>query len=1211
MYKFQFKSIVVAFIFLFSAVLPAQTTTEELIQTETEDLDVITEVDPILNQEAEPKEESAGLPVQDTVDADDASATETDAPDLKNLKRRSRATQLIIQHASYEELFFLLRDVGLEARGSKAQMQARLYEYYKLDPPIEDSESNEGIEVVIDTAENVATFAIEEIDDDYIRLSGGIILTLIDNTTKQRHSIAADSLLLNKNSRYMTATGSVRYELQRPNSDGPEVFEGDTITINIDSWEGVFIDGISEIDQTIDGKAVTMVFYGDTVVRSSRNAVTFSDVDITTGSNLEEGYFSIHVKKLWLLASDEWAVLNPVVRVGHVPLIWFPFYFQPGDRLFFRPVLGIHSAYGPYIQTTTYLFGNPSEESGATFSLLQIDATSKTDREIDGLFLRPKKKTSGETDPKKQSIREIAEERNWLLKFYLDGYARRGIFLGLTGTFHNLASIESEDGRMTYAAIDSLSIDNYYAFTRTLFSPGIGAYTNLIPYNGVMQDHWDSGNLFNLEIPFRFMVDLAANITLFNLRFDVLFELYSDTTIGTEFLNRSEVFSWDFALGRQTPLESISSRSRTEWSIRTSYNFNRLPFTGKAAEVWDIVNQLASINLRNFEILFISGAKNKQASDISGILNAATITRGVDQSFYAPLELIAPIIQGSISGTLFSYPFPSYYTKARGSPDLESLHGQRPIEAGSLHTPWEDDANESDESSDSMGQQHPPLLQKNYTTPYFDPFTFYLSYSFNPNFEFNSVTNVDDWLRASDIDFAKLFLYQSYSLYAQLSVNYDMTFFNAMVTHSGDIFLTLRDNQLVSFDEQNGTTAERIAVTEDLFEKNDFDVQYNSLTAVYPLKQFPQLGSSSIIHSIHMLLYDEKFEYTVTPTQLISSISTRVFEWSNEFVTQHSLRMNVRLTALGILQNYSLSITLPPSDEINLSPSLSIDAGPVSVNASIQIRDLTRTVVYDPLQLGISAGFDFADGDHKITANQSFQFIVDDPDKVLDYSGTSISISLFKNILSFTNTVYVRDTYRQTYDISTSSWNPSTNTSLIVESSVHTLRIAYSPKPFWKNRITVSGSLNSTLNMNYNIFTDSYFSLNLNLSFAIYQALSISLSMSVQNTALHIYNETYATMLGINHQSFFTDLGNSLNIFDQASLQQGQFKIQGVSLRVTRTYRDWKLSFGYNGNPKIFTQNNVSVYRWDNVFSFSVTWSFLDILRTEGRYEDEVFTLVY
>jgi len=308
-----------------------------------------------------------------------------------------------IATAPFYELIGWLESVGLSTRGDRSALAERLYDFYavtdaELDrhTAAQPSASTDNPPLVIDSASRTRYFTLEEIDERYVRLSGGVLVTLRDDEQGAVHRIEADEVTYNEDQQTLAASGSVIYTLER--GDTVERFTGEALTVELDTWEGAFVQGVTERARTIEGEEIDFAFSGTYITRSIDDVIVLDDGRITSSQAVPPNY-EIRANKIWVLAPGEWGLRNAYLYVGRVPIFYVPFFFKPGNELFFNPAIGTRDRSGTFIQTTTYLIGAPEEQTSA-FSLLQLaeEAGEQADRRIEGLYLVPSEE-SHRTEP--------------------------------------------------------------------------------------------------------------------------------------------------------------------------------------------------------------------------------------------------------------------------------------------------------------------------------------------------------------------------------------------------------------------------------------------------------------------------------------------------------------------------------------------------------------------------------------------------------------------------------------------------------------------------------------------------------------------------------------------------------------------------------------------------------------------------------------------
>ncbi|MDR0390014.1 MAG: hypothetical protein LBH73_08080, partial [Spirochaetaceae bacterium] len=312
----------------------------------------------------------------------DGAADDGEAELPPALSPEQRRTILEIDTSTLGELAAWARELGLGEGGSRESLAQRIRAHLGL-PASEAREGGETQRIItIESARNTEYFTLEVVNEEYARLSGNVRISLKDGETI--HQIEAGEILFNRTRNLLSATGGVSY--RREEGDTVETFRGESIVMDLDNWAGTFMDGISE--RSLAGDEQAYRFEGEIISRTGEDVTVLRKAKITNAKN-KEAYWSINASKLWLLPGSDFAVFNAVLKVGEIPLLYFPFFFYPADELVFHPVLGYRSREGSFLQTTTYLLGRPTASSSEENSITKILGNNDDmERKREGLFLR-------------------------------------------------------------------------------------------------------------------------------------------------------------------------------------------------------------------------------------------------------------------------------------------------------------------------------------------------------------------------------------------------------------------------------------------------------------------------------------------------------------------------------------------------------------------------------------------------------------------------------------------------------------------------------------------------------------------------------------------------------------------------------------------------------------------------------------------------------
>ena len=287
-----------------------------------------------------------------------------------------------IETASYTELVEWCRTVGVPENGDSDALKHRLLDYFEVQS--QPQQKKKGDTFIIRGSDKTRYFNVEQADENYVTISGGVTLEVNEEEKEILHQIQADKLVYNQKKQLMTAEGNVIYT--RKVKDKDEKYFGDKLTFDLDDWSGVFFQGISEKTIDMKGNDTKFFYSGDKIFKSGKNVSVMENATITSNGDPSTSYYRLKAKKIWLLAPGEWGVRNAVLYVGNIPMFYFPFFFKPGDRFVFRPSVGYHDVKGHFIQTTTYFKGEPTS-SGENLSFLAAsDAEDRLyEKELNGL----------------------------------------------------------------------------------------------------------------------------------------------------------------------------------------------------------------------------------------------------------------------------------------------------------------------------------------------------------------------------------------------------------------------------------------------------------------------------------------------------------------------------------------------------------------------------------------------------------------------------------------------------------------------------------------------------------------------------------------------------------------------------------------------------------------------------------------------------------
>ncbi|MCK4516599.1 MAG: LPS-assembly protein LptD, partial [Spirochaetaceae bacterium] len=362
-----------------------------------------------------------------------------------------------IETAGFYELIAWLEGLNQSTTGDRDALRRRVLDYYGLtteEPGAED----ERTPLVVDSAARTRYFTLDEIDERYVRLSGGVTLTLRDDERDVTHQIVADEVTYNQDLNILSASGDVIYTLDR--GGAIEQFTGAALTVQLDDWEGAFVQGVTERARTIEGEQVDFSFAGSYITRSSDDVVVMEDGRVTS-STADPPNYEIRADKIWVLSPGEWGLRNAHLYVGRVAVFYFPFFFRPGNELFFNPSVGVRDREGRFIQTTTYILGEPEEPESA-FSFLQIAEEEGTTgaQKIEGLYLVP------------DEAADLAPpDSGAVLRILTDIYTKLGAYVAIDGEFPEAGALNNLEVYLGLGMSRQIYTYNFSGGGTTTYSP--------------------------------------------------------------------------------------------------------------------------------------------------------------------------------------------------------------------------------------------------------------------------------------------------------------------------------------------------------------------------------------------------------------------------------------------------------------------------------------------------------------------------------------------------------------------------------------------------------------------------------------------------------------------------------------------------------------------------------------------------------------------
>ncbi len=1080
-----------------------------------------------------------------------------------------------IDTAGYYELLSWCRELDLEDSGGRKDLQQRLYRYFEIDSSSIGQDVPEK-RLEIKSARVTEYFTMEEIDEQYVLLQGDVLVELLEGDTV--HEISAQRILLNQTENILTAVGDVDYILRRGEQE--DRFKGERLTFDIESWEGVFFQGLMESERDIGTDTIRFSFLADSINKLENDTIVMRTGRITSSKDLNRPNYQIKAKKIWVLAPGEWAIRNAVLYVGHIPVMYIPFFFYPGDEFFFHPVIDSRDREGNLLQTTTYLLGKkPQKKSALSFLAATEEEESNKKLKLDGLFLRESDEPS-----------DTADTKNWNLKILFDLYSRLGGFAGVEGDFP-----------------PALSFQGGIAVSRSLFTEA-GLYTPVWPENGVYRSFWNRSWLFGIEVPFRYGLSSEWSLDQSGYRFSGRFKYYSDPFFTSDFYNRSEDINWAGVIGLDTPEETTSAATKNfSWEMRGRADFsNLIPGT-----------LLSTLSIPFFNLELYWQSRESTGSESDPIFAADPL-----REFYYPVTMKIPSTSVQIAGVLLSLPRDA--AAAEPGPKLAMPEtpgrGYRPpfntvLSATSPGAASETDTNDSDnaapdEASPAPDQtlsrdgwnlrvpEHkgdlPVLVEK-------DPVAFNLTYQLRPNLIVEQSFDTEDMTGPADVVYDVN--YTTLDTSGTSSLDYSLKIYENQLNFTGSLAYTGSYRTRLNQDFDDSETWQQMV--ENDYKYNKFDFNITPKLSYYPFGESEFFKASTISYDINWIFY----QYLLTVAddgQPVYVNGLPVYHgigptWDEDTVRSHNLAAKLSYKPLAREHSAALSVQLPPNDwllsadlvfyvwllKTTLNTSLTYIEEPVDPEQPI---DTEKVWVYQPLLLRETLELN-----DRITLSEELRFDLEQ--KYLEKSISSLSL------WDFTASFTAERTEPLAFDSET-GWASSGEAERFLPTYVSAAYQMNEHFLFWKNRIQLELLLNSSWDMSLLEYTKSRFNFAFTLKLFIYRFLELSFtSVSYNDWTYRYFPGLPEGLAGLSETwvNPVVDLLRSFNFFDINDRYSSAFNLQSLSLEAIHHLEDWDLTLKYDGKPVLSSESGTLQYEWENSFSILLQWIPIPELRSNIR----------
>jgi len=1135
-------------------------------------------------------------------DASVEEAPKEEPPKSKLNARERQRTELELKASTLPELAAWCRSLGLPEGGTKEELANRIREYFIIPEP---TNSDEGRKVlVIESAQSTEYFKVEVTDEDYARLKGDVQLVLHDD--EDVHKIKADEVLFNRSRNIITASGKVEYV--KIKGDTTEIFRGETITVNIEDWDSVFLNGDSE--KTLESDNTSYRFEGTVISRSYDDVMILKKAKITNAKN-EEALWSIRGTKLWLLPGSDFAVFNAVLSVGEIPVLYFPFFYYSADDLIFHPVAGYRTREGGFIQTSTYILGRPKADTTEKSSITKILGTSADmEKKHNGIFLR--------TTGKKPANTEVTT-----LKLLADYYTNLGLYTGLDFTLPPMGILSSFN----------LSLGT--GFSRTLNTIGTGDYyTPYIQndegiYDGSVE--WNKSNLFSKTMPFRYRMKSESS---FRGRYGGLswaIPFYSDPFIDRDFYQyRAEAMDWfKLILPDDSKKEEDDEQAKLQEKI-TTYQWQ---LNGNISPSVSILSPyVSSLSISSISSSLSFNTKNNGQVEYSG------------KEFFAPDKFVIYNASGSIAGTPLTI---GKKTKEEIKAQEEAEpEGGGPLKGiGTPRTPWEE-SETPQEKKTIEDILTPPALGKTFDLPRSGNAKFSVGYQFSPSgsSELQFMGAYGRWEKIEDVNWNEV-----QSILSSFSGNGSITF---GLDHSDGLYSnslsfsgsgTWRDYNFINEEAEayriknkpDGDLDEKAIenAKRQQYSQTNYLSSYTFSSTIRPLYRDLMFGQSNLQYTLGGTLvkskqykYDRAIEDGPELTPQWGTLKKEETKDGEEIlgIRSHRIASNFAANVMDNVQNLSLSADLPPLDPLiqtnatvkawysTTNAHMDFKKPEMALNKETNINEPNNRWIKDPLHLTETLAFG--------TISTLSHYMVMDAEDDFKVTTVTSSLTLWDFKAAFSAIKLYRWKYKPDnpdHPEGGGKWIQITDEEQRLNPKDLTLTYTKSTaeKDIVKDRLKYSINVNTRLFYDLQQHTNSDFQFSAGFTLNINKFMDLSLSATSKNKVVFRYfkgvpgMEKYTEMYVDGPQNnVLTDLIDSFNFSDISKRQRSGFNMEKFNVKAIHHLGDWDATLDVTMSPYLDTKAIPQKYDINTEVSFLVQWTAISEVKSDLKYEKRTDT---
>nr|WP_318710666.1 hypothetical protein [uncultured Treponema sp.] len=1047
--------------------------------------------------------------------------------------------------------------------------------------------------ITIEGADSSSYRTNEEDNTDEILLSGDVSISVEKGSTKL--SIKADEVTYNRTTETLFAKGNISL-VQSGSSEGEQTISASSLLVNTSTLEGIFDNGRvvqTQSDALNLPSGSTLIVASKIFGRDSSSTIAFKKGELTFCDD-ENPHWKIKASRIWLLPGGEFAFLNAVISIGHVPVLYLPAFYYPKDELIFNPSFGYKERHGFYFQTTTYLLGRkPLEEKDVSAG---ADSTDTTGEELTkGIFNFMKPSVLKEQKREGLVLHNLDEDYKGDTTHYLkiigDHYTNLGTVIGLDGVF-----------APSNEYVSSVSASLRLGFTNTVFFSG----DHYIPYSNEGKKYRDSANFMGIETPFRYGANFKADISK-PLNFHLSMPVLSDPFFTEDFDTRSEFLDWiSFFMNNNSKEKSDNGDTSTQttsftWDANTSF---KIPVPDAAYPF------ITNISVSNVSSSLIFNTKQRTGDKWDGKPQDWKL-KTPERVFFYPSQVTPIKISGKIEGTLYQYPplepkstsIPSFTTSLNIPDELltEKEREEKNVEKKEADEKGVENIDSSDKKENKSGEDEkkPEFtfteldVQNRNGIKKIDDGSYSLTYDIAP--QYITQLNYEADKLESPEDFSWSNLYSSYyQVQVPATLSSNLRFKDDFASFSNNFTFTPVVQKHPNLDGYSSGTSKDSVILSD-YKAKKMDVTNTNQISFKPFRYTEYFRETGLAWNTTLKLLKTNF---------IGDVDNPEWEYitadltDDECMTVHNMSAILSANEGKFSQSFTMTSNLPPQkDEYN--GTLSFTFPYVTTTATTGLYKKSKEeddFVWNPLRQ--SATLKLLDGNLSFTESYNYEL----EEKYKDSLKFSAAYKNFQVAYSMQ--------YTTVYDFDKESgWIAKDEKEFVP----YNFSIAYSTQNktyrYWRKRITWAPSLSSSLVYDCVRPTNSYFRFVPAVSFNVHDQFEFTFSSESQNNVIFRYIQDYVGYKDAiaGEKNVFKDLYNSFAVWGNGKLWDGEqenrkssgFKIKNFKVSIKRLLHDWSMEGSVTFKPRYVTDSNGRKdFDYHPYITFAVSWHPMPSMKT-------------